>query len=75
MKTRIVLSAVIGAAFAGVFYPAPDLSTRIVALAVAFFVLLGILTCTLWIWPPDGNKRPRVGDPSHRPEQRNPAGL
>ena len=70
MKTRILLSAIIGAVLAGVFYPAPELTTRIVALAAAFFVLIGILTCTMWNWPPDRNKKPQVSDPSRSPKDK-----
>lgn len=68
MKTRILLSAILGAVIAGIFYPAPEVTTRMVALAVAFFILLGILTCTLWIWPPEENKKPQAGDPSRGPK-------
>jgi hypothetical protein len=49
MKTRILLSALIGAVLAGILYPTPDLMTKLTTLAVAFFALLGILFCTMLI--------------------------
>ena len=73
MIKRILLSAIIGAGFAGIFYPAPHLVTKMVASAVAFFVLLGILFCT--IGSADRSERPPESDPSRSLEERKTAGL
>lgn len=62
MKTRILLSAVIGAILAGILYPTPDLAIRLTALAVAFFALLGILFCTMLISVKKETRRQAEGE-------------
>lgn len=58
MKKRVLLSAIIGAGFVGIFYPTSDWNTWIIAIAVSFFLQLGILFCTMLIGTRDaaGNR-------------------
>ena len=62
MKTRILLSAVIGAVVAVILYPTADVAARLTVFAVSFFLLLGILFCTMLIGAPDEARKQKERD-------------